>query len=153
MIRHKKTVEKMLSHEREIREAVEAERGSFSFLTACKYDEIGGRGGIADKTAQRAIYLADELEAVTVKGIGTVKRPESWIAVFDAVRWLAMLCERPDLILSEWAARFLHGRRHIEESFTAAEEEIISLWAKIVEWIFENVERLAVQAGLICAAA
>lgn len=152
--RQRETVaEIMLSHERQIRKAVEAERGGFSFLTAYHADGVSGRTGTADKTATKAIYLSEELPQVNVEGLGTVKRPETWLAVFDAVRWLAMLCQKPEIIFAEWRSRYFDGLKYFEENELGQVPDDTTSWGRVVLWIRYNVEQLALKAGIISAAA
>ena len=99
----------MLYHEGEIRRAVKEARADFSFIgcIGCGKACSGkGSGKKTDMTAGAALKLAEELSAVVLDDGRTVRRPESWLKVFDGVRKRAEGCARPDLIADIWETAY-----------------------------------------------
>lgn len=73
-----KTVDKILSHWREIGEIVQERKAT------CGKSGFGGTGhnGVSDPTAKEAIRQADEITSITCSDGLRVWKPEMWLAVF-----------------------------------------------------------------------
>ena len=148
-------VERYLRREEDIRQAVKEERAGLSFLRAADMG-AGGKGGKRpDRTAALAVKRTEELPAVVLDNGETVKRPESWLECFDAVRAAAKKCERPEWILEDWRRRYDEGIRDVMELIGGRLErgcfaEEYSLHDTIL-WIIESVEAAAMERGLLSA--
>ena len=150
-----KGVERYLRREADIRQAVKEERAGLSFLRAADMG-AGGKGGKRpDRTAALAIKKTMELPAVVLDNGETVKRPESWLECFDAVRAAAKKCERPEWILRDWRRRYGEGVRDVMELIGGGIGQGCCVHGydsgKIIMWIIERVEAAAMERGLLSA--
>ena len=136
-------VERYLRREEDIRQAVKEERAGLSFLRA------------ADMGAALAIKKTMELPAVVLDNGETVKRPESWLECFDAVRAAAKKCERPEWILRDWRRRYGEGVRDVMELIGGRLERGCCIggydFHGVILWIIESVEAAAMERGLLSA--
>lgn len=105
-------IDAMLYAEDDIRRAVKDARETFSFIGSGMGKSGGARNVKQDRTAGAALKLAEELPAVVLDDGRTVKRPETWLKVFDAVRAKAKQCTRPEWIMTEWEIEW-KGKDHL----------------------------------------
>ena len=96
----------VLYAEDEIRRAVNEARADFSFIGSREACSGRGSGKKTDRTAGAALKLAEELSAVVLDDGRTIRRPESWLKVFDGIRKRAEGCARPDLIADVWETTY-----------------------------------------------
>lgn len=148
-------VERYLRREADIRQAVKEEREGLSFLRAADTG-AGGKGGKRpDRTAALAVKRAEELPAVVLNNGETVKRPESWLECFDAVRAAAKKCNRPEWILRDWRRRYDEGIRDVMELIGGRLERGCCIggydFHGVILWIIESVEAAAMERGLLSA--
>ena len=100
-------VDALLYVEDDIRRAAKEARAAFSFLGARDMAAGGGgRGRRTDKTTAAVLKMVEGLPAVVLEDGRTVRRPEAWIRVFDAVRMRAKECARPEMIFDVWRAAY-----------------------------------------------
>lgn len=145
-----KGVEMYLRHEAEIRQAAKDERAGLSFLNSISIG-AGGKGGKrSDRTAALAIKKTMELPAVVLENGETVKRPETWLSIFEKARRLAAKENQYTArwILDVWKTRFNEGGRFIDELFAGELDRELEP-DNYIFWIIEKVEELAIKAGLM----
>lgn len=144
-------VDAMLRAEEEIRRTVKEERQAFSFIGV--RDPAGGRsgrGGKTDKTAEAALKLTKELPAVVLDDGRTVRRPESWLAIFDEVRKRAGNLkpyggiDQREIVFIEWRTTY---KREI--FFVPSLPDLPTLCRQARHWIRAEVLGLARKAGLV----
>lgn len=100
-------VDAMLYAESDIRRAIKEARAAVSFIGARDIlAGVGKRGRKTDKTAAAAQELSEELPAIVLDDGRTVKRPEAWGRVFDAVRMRAKQCKRPEWVFDVWRTTY-----------------------------------------------
>lgn len=135
----------LLYAEEEIRRTVKEERLALSLIGTSNPDgNAGGRGrSYTDRTATAAIKLVDGLPCIVLDDGRTVKKPEKWLACFDAVRKQAEKCNRPNWIYETWAAKYDEKTRFIDAEITA------KIFNNIVDWIRYNVLTEARKADLV----
>ncbi len=144
-----KGTEYFLLHEAEIRRAVKDERREISFLRAS--GNSGGSRGTkrADRTGALAVRRAERIRAIVLDDGRTVREPEAWLAVFDAVRRRAAELARPEDIFDAWAARYSNGGgRFVGEIITGKLDRGLAP-DKFILWIIENTEAEAAALGLL----
>ena len=147
-------VEWYLRREEAIREAVKEYRAEFSFLTVSQWggNGKGGSGRKTDRTSKLAEKLTEELPAVVLNNGDTINRPESWLAVFDAVKNQAEGLNRPEWIFNVWAQRYGEGLRYVGELITGRiyPHEYAEGFdhENIIFWIIYHVEEAAVSRGI-----
>lgn len=141
-------VEYHLLHEEEIRRTVKEERSSLSFVQSSGNGD--GRGTKrADRTSTLAVKLATELPAIVLDDGQKIKRPESWIKVFDTVRKRAAKLDEAEDLLEFWAIRYGDGGgRFIDELISGRLDRLLEVDGYIM-WIIENVEAEAIKRGLL----
>jgi len=141
-------VEGYLVNEAAIRQAVRAERQELSFLRTS--GSCGGRGTRrADRTGALAVKLSTEITAIVLDDGRTISQPESWLAVFDAVRKRAAELARPEYLFDIWAARYNDGGgRCVGELISGRLDRQLST-DNCIMWIIENVEAEAAARGLL----
>lgn len=136
----------LLYAEEDIKKTIQEERRSLSLIGTTPPDgSAAGKGKpYSDRTAAAAIKLADGLPCVVLEDGRTVRKPEKWLSVFEAVREKARQCKRPGLIFDTWAIKY--------------QKEIILLDSKdasprtfrhIKSWIRYQVLTEARAAGLV----
>lgn len=133
-------IDAMLYAEEEIRTAVKEARADFSFIGSRGTCSGNGSGRQSDRTAGGAIKLLEELPAVVLEDGRTVRKPETWLKVFDAVRMRAKQCARPEMIFDEWRTAYKG------EMFSSITPNIAR---NIKSWIRCNVLFEARAAGLV----
>lgn len=140
-------VEWYLRRETATRQAVRDERKELSFIRATSTD---GRQGTKrpDRTSALAIKLAEELRAVVLPNGDTIKRPESWLSCFDAVRGQARQFDRAEWILEEWDHRYRDGGRYIGELMGGQLKRGMQP-DTIILWIIQQTEEAATARGLL----
>lgn len=141
-------MEYYLVNEAAIRQTVTETRQEISFLRTSGSGD--GRGTKrADRTAALAVKLSAELPAIVLDDGQTIRQPESWLAVFDAVRKRAAELDRPDLIFDFWAIRYRDGGgRFVGELISGQLDRSLEADGYIL-WIIENVEAEAAARGLL----
>ena len=136
-------VDALLYAEDEIKKTVKEERFALSLIGASNQTG-GGRGrSHSDRTATAAVKLADGLPCIVLDDGRTIKKPEKWLACFEAVRKQAEKCNRPNWIYEAWAAKYDEKTRFIDAEITA------KIFNNIVDWIRYNVLTEARKADLV----
>ena len=97
------TADFILFHETAIRRAVSEARAEISLLRASNMEGNARGGGFSDRTAAAACKRLGALPCVVLSTGETIKAPEKWLAVLDAVRAKAAKLERPRLIYDAFA--------------------------------------------------
>ena len=97
------TADFILYRENAIRAAVREARAEVSLLGASNMEGNARGGGFSDRTAAAACKRLAALPCVVLSTGETIKAPEKWLAVLDAVRELAKTLERPRLIFDALA--------------------------------------------------
>jgi len=120
----------ILYHEKEIRAAVCDTRAELTLLGASNIDGAAHGGKISDRTAAAACKLAGELPCVVLDNGATVKDPEKWLSVLDAVRDKANGCNQPSWIYTVWSACFGKDSRPC-----LVDSQIIEYWDGIKRWL------------------
>jgi len=123
-------IDALLEAEPDIRRTVQQERQALSLIGASLPSGGGGRAGLSDRTAQAAVKLADGLPCIVLDDGRTVKKPEKWLAAFEAVREKARKCNRPDWIFEEWAAWYGNEITFIQSGMTIEIAEEIRSWIR-----------------------
>lgn len=145
-------IEWYLRRETAIRQAVKEYSAEFSFLSASQWGGNSKSGKRTDRTSKLAAKLSEELSAVVLDNGDTIKRPEAWLAVFDAVRKQAEALSRPDWIFHVWAQRYEHGSRDVGELITGriCPHEYAQGFdpENIIFWIIYHAEEAAVFRGV-----
>ena len=133
----------LLFAETEIRQTVKEERESLSLLHSTGIQGTGHSGGINDRTAAAAVKLADGIQCIVLNDGRTVKRPETWLKIFDEVRDKARGCNRPEMIFETWETLYTDNTVFISADITP------EIWRNIKSWIRYHVLTLAADAGLV----
>jgi len=97
------TADFILYRENAIRRAVKEARAEISFLGASNLEGNAKGGRVSDRTGAAVCKLSAALPCVVLETGETIKAPEKWLAVLDAVRELAKTLERPRLIFDAFA--------------------------------------------------
>ena len=97
------TADFILYRENAIRLAVKEARAEISLLGASNLEGNARGGGFSDRTAAAACKRLGALPCVVLSTGETIKAPEKWLAVLDAVRAKAAKLERPRLIYDAFA--------------------------------------------------
>lgn len=92
------TADFILYRENAIRRAVKEARAEISFLSASNMEGNAKGGRVSDRTGATVCKLSAALPCVVLSTGETIKAPEKWLAVLDAVRAKAAKLERPRLI-------------------------------------------------------
>ena len=140
-----KLADALLYAEKEIRRTVNDERQALSFIGTTPPEGSAGKvKAYKDRTAAAAIKLADGLSCVVLDDGRTIRKPERWLAVFDAVRKRAAAeCQRPEMIFDTWRSQY--GK----ESIFVSSEVSPQVWRDIRKWIRYHVLTEARAAGLV----
>lgn len=150
-------VDAILYAELEIRQAVEEERKSLSFISSCSMGGGGGRKRRSDRTAAAAVKLSDGLPFVKLPDGRTIKQPETWLSIIDAVRQRAESIRENrfpvnvlhcDDILYEWEMKYRLRRGHPDEGKGGC-SPLWTIAGRIISWIRFNILIGARDAGLI----
>ena len=150
-------VDSILYAEAAIRQAVKDWREErCSLYRASRFSGGGGRKKTAaDWTANAALRQMEEVPFVVVAGVGSVDRPERWIAAIDRVRESARRCEYSALILNHWEWRYFCDGQYVngEEVDELIGDENCNLlpWGVIacLRWIRGKVLEEAQKEGLL----
>ena len=136
----------LLYAEHDIRRTVNEEQQALFSIGGSNPDGSGRGSGLcySDRTGAAAVKLADGLPYITLSNGLTIKHPEAWLSVFEAVREKARQCQRPQMIFDAWAAEY-EGKILFVDSETANPQT----WRNIKRWIRYQVLTEARAAGLV----